>query len=249
MSNSVEIYAIFPVGGVGKRFINNGYDTEKPFIEILNKSQIEWSIFAAKRNFPGCRFIIGCRSGLFEKFLAFKTSLENTTGIALDVINIGDSTSGAASTLSIILKKLIKNNEDFSFISLDNDVAPVINSNFLEIKSSVKLLTTFSKNHEHSFVKSDSNGTVEEIAEKRIISNQGVVGNYYFESAKTFIVEEERTTYIKSEHYISEVINQYLQDGFTVKASKCELVFNYGTPDEIKELSSLTMKNYLTNAK
>ena len=242
MAENHKIYAIFPVGGFGTRFAKMKFEEEKPFIECLGKTQIEWSIIAAKRNYPDCQIVIGSRSGLFNKFLELKTNVLDHIYGTIEILDIGESTLGAASTLEIILQKLLTTNQDFSFISLDNDVAPLLEETFLFFTTDVGLFTTFSRNPGHSYLISNPKGEVLEIAEKIVISNRGIIGNYYFSSAKSFLIEAERTQWNNNERYISSVANQYLRDGYSVIAKKCDQVISYGTPEEIEKISNNQMR-------
>jgi dTDP-glucose pyrophosphorylase len=246
-----KTFAIFPTGGFGQRFKNDKILDPKPFIKIYSRPQIEWAILAAKYNYPECQIVIGSRSGIYKNFLEMKRKIETDIREEITIFDIGEKTSGAAHTLTIILERMLLQINDFQFVSLDNDVAPLISKINLSIASDVHLLTTYSENESHSYIEKDKNGKVINIVEKEKISNQGIIGNYFFKSANVFLEENHRVKWNLSEHYISKVIEQYLLDGFKVTATNCNKVISFGTPIEIskldykseKLLSSLTYKN------
>jgi NDP-sugar pyrophosphorylase family protein len=231
-------YVIIPAGGLGLRFKNQRFSKPKPFIKVLGKTQIHWTVTAAVLNYPNSRILLAHRSGLSLRFKWFKFK-SRTCGLKISLIDVGSATLGAAHTVALALEELLAaQKKDFSFVSVDNDVAVIIDESFLSTTDDVGLAVTFSTNSQHSFVSIDGDHNVIEIAEKQVISEDGIVGNYYFKSARLFSDYFSEMSVSKEEIYISKIVSLYLRDARKVTASRCLKVLSFGTPDEILHLKS-----------
>ena len=229
-------YAIFPMGGIGQRFEKAGYFSPKPFIDVLGKTQLEWSIMSCRLNYPQAEIIIGCREGIYEECLEYVKKLVVKLHSNIRIIKIGTSTTGAAHTVEIVLNSISDENQDFDFIVHDNDVAVNLISKPKFQNCEAAIIITNSSNPSHSYVDLDENLFVRRIAEKEVISSQGVVGNYYFRSRRLYLDSYMKLSSITSEKYISLVIQEMLKSGTPVQAKVANQVLSYGTPEEISEL-------------
>lgn len=230
-------YAIFPIGGIGQRFAKAGYETKKPLIKIFDKTQLEWSILSCIHNYPKARVVIGCREELYLEILEISKNMQEQLQIEILVLNIGTATRGAAHTVKIILDMLNSSTDEFEFLVLDNDVALEISNQSIFENTEVGLVTTFSLNPSHSFVKVDENRNVINIAEKEPISEIGVVGNYFFRSNLTYSIGYTNLPKVNGEEYISEVIQELMRSGKKVGSESATMVVSYGTPEEIENLT------------
>lgn len=229
-------FAIFPVGGQGKRFQENEFKEPKPFINLFGKTQLEWSILSSRLNYPNSKIVIGCRNGLTAQCENLAEEVKSKLKVEINVMSIGEETKGAAHTVSLILKKISRTTEEFDFVVLDNDLALQLSTRKSFNNCSAGVVTTRSINTEHSFVIVDSNEHVLRIAEKERISDNGVAGNYYFKSSTKFMEYYDLISRSDREEFLSEVINTYLSHGEIVKTVRAPLVVSYGTPQEIQEL-------------
>jgi NDP-sugar pyrophosphorylase family protein len=230
-------FAIFPIGGKGVRFQKAGYAVPKPFIKIFEKTQLEWSILSCIHNYPDFQIVIGCREQLLSEAKELTDAISKRLNIEILVLNVGRGTRGAAHTTKIALELLNPNSEEFEFLVLDNDVAVDI-----PVKSRLEntegfLVTTFSSNPAHSYVVTDENGFVQRIAEKEVISEEGVIGNYFFKSNNLFLDAYERMEDSRLEEYISGVIQVLLNSEKKIHTRKALTVVSFGTPEEIDQLS------------
>jgi hypothetical protein len=234
--NNVKVIGIFPVAGFGFRFSGEDNQLQKPFVNIFGRSQIEWSVLYAKKNFPDLPITIAHRSGLKNEFMNFALHMRDNYKVILDLIDVGESTSGAGETIAICLKNLLQNREDFSFVSFDSDVATVIKDNLIDTNCDAKIVTFYSANPEHSFADVDRMAKVKKIVEKKMISEFGVIGNYYFKSAETYLQINQNLDWEK-EKYISIILNKYVSEGLNVEACRAIKAINYGTPNEVLMIS------------
>jgi dTDP-glucose pyrophosphorylase len=231
-------YVIFPNGGQGKRFQNNVDSRPKPFIEIFGRTQIEWAVLSASINYPKSKFVFGFRTDLVEEYKTFSSKLFDEFKQNSELIDIGYKTNGAAETVAKILKEKLLYVSDFSFVIVDNDVFTVIKSHNDYNNSDCHLSFTRSNNPSHSFITFDKSNKVSKIIEKHMISEWGVVGNYFFKSAVKFLEYYEQIKNQKSELYISKIIEEYIKERKSVTATEVEFVSSFGTPTEIYKLDS-----------
>lgn len=235
-------FAIFPIGGKGERFEKAGYREPKPLIKIFGRSQLEWSILSCIHNYPDFQIVIGCREELLPEIKELTDVLSKRLNIEVIVLNVGKATLGAAHTIKIALELLEQNSKEFKFLVLDNDVAINMPNKSRFENGEAGLVITNSANPAHSFVIIDDNQNVRQIAEKEVISVQGVVGNYFFKSRKSYLDAYKRIANSNAEQYISEIIKVLLDAGKNICAESALTVVSYGTPEEIDRLSTESLK-------
>lgn len=231
-------FVIITAGGNGVRFKDFGFKKPKPFINLFGRSQLEWAISSSILNYPNAKLIVSYRSGLRVRILVLKLRLISR-GIKIQFIDIGISTRGASETVAKTITEILnRKQKDFSFVVADNDLAVVLSKKIDTELIDVGLITTISNNPGHSYLVKNESGRLQQIAEKKRISDLGIVGNYYFRSAADFILQYQSMESIDSELYISRVVEKYLSFSYFVTASGCDQVLSFGTPDEISKLKS-----------
>ena len=92
-------------------------------------------------------------------------------------------------------------------------------------------------NPKWSFVRIDESGQVQEVAEKRPISNLATTGMYYFGSGKSYVcaVEEmmKKNIRVNNEFYISSAYNILIQQGAKIGVDYASEVYCFGTPEDL----------------
>ena len=240
-------FVIITAGGNGVRFKEFGFKKPKPFINIFGRSQVEWAISSSILNYPNAKLIVSYRSGLRYRILVLKLRLM-LRGVKIQFVDIGISTRGASETVAKTITEILNREQrDFSFVVADNDLAVVLSTNIDTELIDVGLTTTISDNPGHSYLVKNESGRVQHIAEKKRISDLGIVGNYYFRSAADFILQYQLIESIESELYISKVVEKYLSSSYFVIASSCDRVLSFGTPDEISKLKSEDFDSFRGN--
>lgn len=230
-------YAIFPLGGYGNRFRKSEFHEPKPFIEIFGKTQMEWALLSCMTNYPNVQVIISSRSGLKEHCQNFAKIAIEKLGIQITILDIGESTDGAAHTVALTLDQLNLNNNQFDFIVLDNDVSIKLKNRNCFTSCSAGLVTAYSIDPKHSYVICDSENRVIRIAEKIVISKKGVVGNYYFNSNFQYLEHYRKLSVEDGEKYISSVLKSYLLSGLKVISEESISIASYGNPRDILSLT------------
>jgi NDP-sugar pyrophosphorylase family protein len=240
---------IVPLAGVGHRFASKGFKIPKPFIEIQERTQLYWSIVSNVQNYVPSTVVIGFRTEL-ESYLVREIEVIRLSTPSVDfvLIDVGEKTLGAAHTVSLILDKFPNHLRDSQIICVDSDVLAIVaNGPLVEIPPNF-IVTTNSKNPQHSFVRS-VRGVVNEIAEKKMISNRGIAGTYAFQDSAVFekaYLKQKQSLLAGREEYLSQIVSQTMHFGlvFDVEA---KTVISLGTPEEINtivvDLQSLLRTN------
>ena len=89
----------------------------------------------------------------------------------------------------------------------------------------------------YSYVKLDDNGFVNEVVEKKVISNQATVGMYYWTKGSDFVKYSENmmdlNKRVNGEFYVAPVYQEAINDGKLIRAKKIEKFWGLGTPEDL----------------
>lgn len=207
---------ILPIAGRGSRFAVEGYKLPKPLIPIHEIPMIEIVVNNIK---PNCehKFI----------FVALKEHLEHLgmeqtlRRIAPDciIVPVNAVTEGAACTV-LLAKEYINNEDELMIANSDQWVDIDINS-YLELLSQQNLdgliMTMWADDPKWSFIGFDENGYVNNVVEKKVISNEATVGIYNFKKGKDFVSAAEQmitqNIRVNNEFYVAPVYNTLINSG------------------------------------
>jgi NDP-sugar pyrophosphorylase family protein len=238
---------IIPMAGRGKRFNDAGYSFPKPIIDVNGKPMIQ--IIVENLNFSDKHIFITQKEHL-EKY-AIKEMLE-LVKTGSDIITVNEVTEGAACTV-LLAKDLINNDEELIIANSDQWVN--WNSqhflSYLRGKNADGGIVTFISTHpKWSFVKTDEEGTVTEVAEKKPISNIATVGIYYFKKGSDFIKAAEqmigKNIRTNNEFYVAPVFNEMVGDKKKILTYPIAEMRGLGTPEDLKRFIEIIDKQ--TNA-
>ena len=220
------------MAGAGSRFEQLGYTFPKPLIEVNGKPMIQKVV--ENLNLEG-RHIFIVQKEHYEKY-ALKYLLP-LIAPGCEIIQVDGVTEGAACT-TLLAKHLI-----------DND-APLVTANsdqFIEFKSNdwAKKLSndgsilTFEATHpKWSFAKTDKDGFVTEVAEKKPISTCATTGIYYWKKGSDYIkyAEQmiEKDIRVNNEFYVCPVFNEAIKDGKKINTIAVQKMWGLGTPEDLR---------------
>lgn len=233
---------IIPVGGIGKRFTDDGYSLPKPLIKSLGKSIIFWTIENLNLEKDDIVYIV-YRDEF--KIFNFESLLKNKfRKVNFKFIAIKNDTRGAAETVLHAFSEIKDDNLKKSTIVVDSDnfYNDDILSHCRDNKNIIFYKKDYDENPIYSYISIDESDIVTDIKEKEKISDNACVGAYCFSSAnllketiKSVIIEEKKQ---KNEFYISSLY-RYLIDKEIKVYSKEISEFNcLGTPNQLKSFSS-----------
>lgn len=225
---------LIPMAGSGSRFAKVGYTLPKPLIDVKGKPMIQRVIENLNID---AQYIFIVQKEHYQKY---------NLGTYLDllvpgckIVQTDGLTEGAACT-ALLAEEFIDSNglviaNSDQFVEWDSSsfLFDAINKN---VDGSIVTFTD--TNPKWSFVKIGEDGFVNEIAEKKPISDKPTVGIYYWkngrdfvESAKSNIKENKR---VNNEFYICPTYEVMITAGAKISAFDCEKMWGLGTPEDLE---------------
>lgn len=229
---------IIPLGGIGKRFSDNGYTKPKPLIKVLGKEIIFWLLDSLKIKDSDNVYIP------YNEYLdAFQfDEVVNSIYPNIKLTSL-PPTNGPSETIKLCINHF---NIKGKVVLLDGDTwyeEDVLS----KIRQNDNNLTTYFKSTTleplFSYIELKDNQIVD-VKEKVKISDNANSGCYVFKSS------EEVLTYIdkiekKSEKFISDIIKEMLKDKIYFSSVEVNNFHVLGTPQQIIEFA----KSYPTEKK
>ena len=226
---------IIPMAGRGKRFEDAGYSFPKPLVDINGKPMIQ--VVIENLNFSGKHIFI-CQEEHVKQYAV--RDLINLLKPDSEIISINGITNGAAET--VLLAKDLINNDDELIIANSDQWIDWNNQHFLSFmrkKDADGGIISFISTHpKWSYVKVDETGMVQEVAEKRPISNIATVGIYYYKHGKDFVKSAEqmirKNIRTNDEFYVAPVFNEMIEFGKKVYIYPVAEMRGLGTPEDLR---------------
>ncbi len=206
---------VIPMAWAGSRFANAGYTFPKPLIEVKGKPMIQVVIDNMKpKNRTDYKFTFIVQKEHYNKY-ALKHLL-NLIAPNCNIVIIDTLTKWAACTV-LLASEYIDNNDELLMANSDQFIAWWI-EDYLDFSTNNDYdgtIMTFKATHpKWSFAKLDEKWNVEEVAEKKPISDIATVWLYYFKKWSNFIdwakdmIRKNITT--NWEFYVCPVYNEMI---------------------------------------
>jgi NDP-sugar pyrophosphorylase family protein len=236
---------VMPMAGRGSRFSSKGFAKPKPLIEVAGKPMFEWALQSLKGLEVRLLIVIALKDHEYNFEISKKLS-QIWIG-QFQLITIEGVTEGQLCTV-LTAEELINRDEGVLIISSDTMVVSEIAKDIQNIKKGVKGLISVLNlpGEQWSFAKTNLEGIVTEVAEKKRISDHASTGMYYFSSGEEFIkfgkkmiLENKRTN---GEFYIIPVYNELIAHQKIVGISFANEMWDMGTP-EAKEIFEVKLRN------
>jgi HAD superfamily hydrolase (TIGR01509 family) len=226
---------LIPMAGAGSRFENAGYSFPKPLIEVHGKPMIQ--VIVENLNIDA-KFIYIVRKEHYDKYnLEYLLKLLTPN---CEILITNEVTEGAACT-TLLAKNLINNEKSLLIANSDQ---------FIEWNSSETIysfmsegidggIVTFNSTHpKWSYARTNDEGIVLEVAEKKPISNLATVGVYFWRKGLDYVKYAEnmieKNIRTNSEFYVCPVYNQAIEDGKKIKIKNIDKMWGLGTPEDLK---------------
>tara|TARA_Y100001968_G_scaffold179159_1_gene163978 strand:+ start:2692 stop:4227 length:1536 start_codon:yes stop_codon:yes gene_type:complete len=237
-SSVASVNVVIPAAGDGSRFAKERWKAPKPFIDINGKLMIEHIIENLK--IANSKVTLILRK---EHILNRERDLQRLEVSSSEIVKIDELTEGTISTV-LLARKLIDNDQPLLIANSDQivdfDCNELINDcNARNLDGSILVFKDPFKDPKWSFVKVSESGYVEEVAEKKAISNLATVGIYYFNNGSEFvqsaidmIVRNER---VNGEFYTCPVYNYMISKGLKIGVYEIsyESMQGIGTPEDL----------------
>jgi dTDP-glucose pyrophosphorylase len=233
-----KLNLIIPMAGKGQRFIDAGYGKPKFLLEINGKTTIEWVV--KSMNVPGAQLIFIIRQDHDKDYNLqgfLKTKFPDCNIVVIDHV-----TEGALCTV-LLAEKLI-NNDTEAIIKDCDQIINWVPAHFLSFvrrrNADGAIVNIITQSPHYSFCKlGPDNMTIVETAEKKVISNLGTAGIYYFKKGsdlvkygKQMIAKNIRTN---NEFYVTPMYNELISDGKKILNYPIAEIFGLNTPDEFEQ--------------
>ena len=226
---------LIPMAGLGSRFADAGYSFPKPLIEVDGKPMIQ-SVVESLGIKAKYTYIV--QKDHYEKYnLGY---LLNLITPDCNIVQVDGITEGAASTC-LLAKQHIDN--DSPLIMANSDQIVDWNSRQfiydLMIKNADGGIATFTSTHpKWSYAKTNKDGLVLEVAEKKPISNVATVGIYYWKKGSEFVKYSEqmikKNIRVNNEFYTCPVFNEAIEDGKMIYSLPVKKMWGVGTPEDLE---------------
>ena len=230
---------LIPMAGRGSRFEEQGYTDKKPFIDVNGKPMIHRVIKNLGMEFDKeYMFILICLKEDFDKYDF--TEFEKVIGHnSYDVVILDDVTEGAAQTV-LTAKHLINDDTPLMTMNSDQLVDWDVEKLFEMCEQFDGVIPCFyGEGNAWSYARTLDNGYVQEVAEKKQISNYATAGYYYWKKGSDFVkyaeqmIEDNSRT--NGEFYVAPVYNWAIKDGKKIGVFMVDKLHSLGTPEDLKE--------------
>lgn len=226
---------VLPIAGNGQRFIDGGYKTIKPLIEIEGKYIVEKSMESLDYSNSNVIFIV--RKEHVAEF-DIENKLKAKFGKEIIVLKVEKITAGALCTC-LLAENYIDNENPLIIFTPDCYFEPKFELGKVDQKYDGLVAVFQSKSPAHSYVVLDENEFVTKAAEKEVISENAVGGLYYFRHGNLFVkyAKKQIELAIKTngEYYICPVYNLLIEDGLKIGIDKNTKHEVLGTPEDLKK--------------
>ena len=230
---------LIPMAGRGSRFEEQGYTDKKPFIDVNGKPMIHRVIKNLGMEFDKeYLFILICLQEDYDKYDF--TEFEKVIGHnSYDVVILDDVTEGAAQTV-LTAKDLINDDTPLMTMNSDQLVDWDIERLFEMCEQFDGVIPCFyGEGNAWSYARTLDNGYVQEVAEKKQISNNATAGYYYWKKGSDFVkyAEQmiEQNSRTNGEFYVAPVYNWAIKDGKKIGIGMVDEIYELGTPEYLEE--------------
>ncbi|MFP5042381.1 glycosyltransferase family 2 protein [Parasediminibacterium sp. JCM 36343] len=234
------INIVIPMAGEGSRFVKEGFEKPKPFIDVDGLPMIERVM--ENVNCKDAKFIlIGRKAHLAKEHELVKQISEkyNATFIGIDKL-----TEGTACT--VLFAREYINNDAPLLIANSDQLIDISIQAFVDdcakrkLDGSILTFTDHELNPKWSFAKIDEDNLVTEVQEKKAISQYATVGIYLFSTGKSFvdatidmIINNDR---VNNEFYTCPVYNYAIKNAARIGIYNMEFeqMHGLGTPEDLE---------------
>ena len=156
------------------------------------------------------------------------------------VVIVKKLTEGAACT-TLLAKKFINNNSPLIIANSDQYIewnSSKTMYKFISKKIDGGILTFDSLHPKWSYAKTNREGIVTEVAEKKVISNNATVGIYFWKKGSDYVTFAEKmikkNIRVKNEFYVCPVFNEAIKENKKIVIENVSQMWGLGTPEDLE---------------
>ena len=240
-----KMKVLIPMAGAGSRFENAGYTFPKPLIEVHGKPMIQ--LVVENLNIDAQHIFIVQKQHYEQYNLQYLLNLIAPNNV---IIPVSGLTEGAACT-TLLAKEFIDNDEPLLTANSDQFVEWDSNEFLYSMQADEVdggILTFNSVHPKWSFAKTDNDGFVTEVAEKKPISDNATVGVYYWSKGSDYVkyAEQmiEKNNRVNGEFYVCPVYNEAISDDKKIKTFHIDKMWGLGTPEDLEVFVNESRNSY-----
>ena len=233
------VNVVIPMAGIGSRFVKQGYQKPKPFIDVLGKTMIDQVM--DNLSIPGAEYILLARREHIEKEVEIVSQLQQRDNVK--ILPVEKLTEGTACTVLLARQEI--NLEAPLLIANCDQIVDFDCTDFIsdclerELDGSILVFRDVERNPKWSFARTNGQGIVQEVKEKVAISDLATVGIYLFSKGKDFveaaldmIVNNDR---VNGEFYTCPVYNYAIHNGKKIGVFEIpsDAMHGLGTPEDL----------------
>ncbi len=221
---------VIPLAGHGRRFKSMGYDLPKQMLAIDDLTAFEHSIKSIDMKSYKTYFVLRKDQIVLSEFIN-----RICANFDFEIVYIAKDTRGSVETV-LEVRRFINEELPLTIFTMDVTFNPVYSPSTFSPDIDGALLTFKSNSRNYSYAKQLEDGRVLETAEKVPISNQALVGVYFFKKATNFfkfavqMIEDENIS--AGEFYIAPLYNYLISANLLIKAVPVDEFYVFGTPRE-----------------
>lgn len=231
---------VIPMAGMGSRFAQAGFKTPKPLIPLGGRPMIEWVIDNIRPTRPH-RFHFLCLDRHLETYPEVPQTLHQLCP-GCEVIPVPGVTEGAACT--VLLARAWIDHGDPLMIANSDQIVDLDIDEYLAVGDDpavAGLIMTFWSNHpKWSYCRMRADGTVGEVVEKQVVSNEATVGIYNFQHGRDFVAAADgmiaANIRVNNEFYVAPCYNPIIAHGGRVLVKRTgkegEGMYGLGVPED-----------------
>jgi NDP-sugar pyrophosphorylase family protein len=228
---------VMPMAGRGSRFVDVGQRVPKPMIDVKGKPMYAWAMDGLPLSLAR-RVIFICLEEHLRGFGLEEDIRLRYAHLNPVIVPISKVTEGQACTV-LEAREHIDCQEPLIIYNADTYCRTGLVRSLANLPKSVAgVLGVFeAPGDKWSFARTDADGRVLEVAEKRRISNLASTGLYYFRSGAQFVSEADAmiaaNQRVNNEFYVAPVYNRMIARGDEVRVDVADEVWVLGTPEDL----------------
>jgi dTDP-glucose pyrophosphorylase len=233
---------VVPMAGRGSRFVEAGYLSPKPLIQVGGKPMVQWVVENVRPS-TRHRFIFICLAEHLRMYPEVAITLKSLCD-GCEIIEATEVTQGAACTV-LLARQLIDNCDPLMIVNADQIVEMPIDSYLAAMEESDAdgLIMTFWSDHpKWSYCKMRPDGTVAQLVEKQVVSNDATVGIYNFRRGKDYVRAADsmiaKNLRVNNEFYVAPTYNELISGGARIvvcpTGREYDGMFGLGIPNDLE---------------
>ena len=233
---------VIPMAGRGSRFAQAGYTTPKPLIPVGGRPMIQWVIDNIRPR-RAHRFVFLCLADHLQRYPEVPAELTRLCP-GCEIVPVAQVTEGAACT--VLLARKFIDSTDALMIANSDQLVELEVDDYLAAGDAAGvsgLIMTFWSDHpKWSYCRMRSDGTVGEVVEKQVVSNEATVGIYNFRHGRDYVRAADAmiaaNLRVNNEFYVAPTYNQLINEGAKIITKKTgrELqgMYGVGMPEDLE---------------